>query len=155
MADVLQIVNDNLYSLLTHATHGYNASITAVAGRYGIDATKYAIDWTPGKQFFWGDITPDDMDSTTSHAHFLWASLWTESAEDQHYIKFEEFSGVVIANLQFVFSWRNTRATVDFETPQNAVADAVIHTLNDPHVTGWDAPVAYNGRISVRKTTVG
>lgn len=167
MANIFQLVNDNLYARITDPSTGYNTNMASgIAASYpSLTTAQNQIDWNPANgQYFLGEINPNDIEETAStkfvagKGHYVYAMLWTDSGMDDQHIKFEQFSGEVFATVQLVYSWRKGNPVgQDFETPLNAAIDAMVATVNGQQVQGWASPIAYKGdlRVSKSPTAIG
>lgn len=130
-------VLDGLIDVLADATNGFNAKLAAVAEDYGI--TPYEIGWRlPSDNCVYGQM--DELGARVSQLiTFPGAIVYTTSALKENKVKFCQFSGLVVAQIDFIIRLRliddpDNGANIpdgsgDYEKHADAVEDAMLAAL--------------------------
>ncbi len=139
-------------AVATRLSSAFNASLaSAIAtGSYG-SAAAFTVDWSDNsKQFFQGQLHPDDLDESTPSIYPM-VMLYSTSSQNQNTQKYTAFSGVVSLGLDFHLSWKSAKVLPAFDDLVDAVEDAVFATLNAASYQNWAMPVIYNGDITSQR----
>jgi hypothetical protein len=154
MADIFGIVEDALVARLSDPLIGFNANfqqIQAIKPAYQA-LNAIAFDFNPeSENVNPGRVSLRDLESTSDTVYpFLMYEV--RSGADDMTLKFNEFSGPVIAEVEVMLSFES-EGIRDFNTLPNAVIGAMVATFNSvgsPNI--WGSGVNYNGGISVVKS---
>lgn len=149
-------VRDVMQALLTDATYGLNAKLTARASDYGItDATPYLINFNAtGKHFWLGNLSAQQIIDTDDPV-FPILTLYVNGATSQNLERPRLFAGSLTAGITIYLSEIRGNAPHDFETPCDLYEDAMTEVFN---ANGYpisavfeNEGIAYNGGMTIQR----
>jgi hypothetical protein len=149
MPQISKVVRDAVRDRMAER---FGAALTDVATLYGV--TPFSIDWSPAtsRNFFQGNLHPDDLERTSLSAYPL-VFLYTERSANRNDVKYSTFAGEVTIALDFHLSWRRAGALRDFESLVDAVEDATFETLNGlDWVPGFG--LVHNGDLAAERSPI-
>lgn len=125
---------------LSNATYGWNAKYPAIAATYSAPVANFALNFTStsGNVFFGQLAGFNDLDLTQLD-QYQCVAIYTTSAVNQGLQRPRNFSGVVVARVDWMLSYRGKRGTAtgieanNTEAPADAI-DECMHQIFSVHL---------------------
>jgi hypothetical protein len=137
-------VRDAALSELAASVTGFNATLAALAGTYGV--TPFTIDWSStSSNFSQSQVTTEQLELSRM-IEYPGCLLYTPTTQNQNLEKFRRFSGVVVLNIDVIVDFRDGAEGRDTESLPDAVEDAITSIFNRPTLS-LPAYVVWNGDI--------
>jgi hypothetical protein len=140
-----QTIEDDVLSKLA-AADGFNATLAQVASTMGLPPFGQ-IDWlVTSKNFFLGQLDPEDMQKTGVFCYPMLVLYVLESL-NSNTEKFRKFAGDVHCVLEVNMSWSQRGGVHSFESYLNCFESTVIDVINRATNQVWSPGIMYNGQI--------
>jgi hypothetical protein len=143
-----KLVRDAILSLLSDPSTGFNPTLAALAGAYGI--SPFQIDFTGAS----GNFAISHIDkSNIEHSQLLefpGGCLYTTDAVDKGDPHGFYFAGAVMAHVVFFVRERQGVEGFNTEDPFDAIEDAVLSVVNRPG-NQWPAGVAFQRQAEMSR----
>lgn len=130
-----------------------------MADDYGIDPSEYRVDFDGQTQFFQGNISIDQIEEENVAYPCLILSI--DSADNSNNAAYAMFSGEVYADLTVWLSWDSEHPLSDFDTPGDAIEEALVRMFNPvPPDPVWaplrtdNTQVAWTGKLNIKRGPV-
>lgn len=154
MASISKLVRDTVYSRLTAAWATKLAGI--VASYTGVPADDKArlatIAWDGSKkQVFQGQVNVDQLEATSTPTYPLVILFTSDIAHDGEE-KFVTFSGSVVLNLEFHYTWSSSKSLPNFDEFMDLIEETTVAVFHDKAWLGaLVAGVTYKGQMSAQR----
>jgi len=154
MPQIRKVIRDALVAALADESNGFNAQLSALATSYGI--TAFSIDWTSDSQnFAQAQLDPEQMEMFFAFERYPAALVYTSSSINEHRLKYQTFSGQVLAHIDILLRYRSHKDeqhpgnvfsdTNDLESIANAVEDTLLSCLDAMKATLRQPGFYWNG----------
>jgi len=163
MPNIYKAIRDAMRTCLADATNGFNVQLAALEDSYGI--TAFAINWTSSsRNFVQAYLDPEALD-VSKVCEFPAVVLYTAEAVNERRVKYQKFSGQVLAHVDFYLRYRLLKdpqiagnatppGTDDFESIADAVVDAAVETFWDQKATLRAAGALWAGEYRIDRDPV-
>jgi hypothetical protein len=151
MAQISKRVRAALFARLSAR---FNTVLAAAAASYGVQPFTIDFNSVPGSpNFFYGQLDPDDIEESSTFKYPL-MTLYTVTSANQAAQKPALFAGVVRVGLDVHLSWRQGKATIDFEAMGDLVEETMTTVMNDLTQQNWGSNVLYSGKMGLDRGPV-
>lgn len=155
---ISRLVREKIIAQLAHPEMGFQVRFDEALTDAGLTVPSYwklpiAFGFGGSLNFFTEDLTPDDLDETTTIT-FPLVTLSAQGARNTNWQKFGLFSGQLSFQLAFHLLSKTAKATGQLERLMDLIEEAVYSTFNstDASRAGWSQPAVWTGDIAVRRS---